>query len=292
MARLTEKGRALVADVAARHGVSDEAVQALLVAIAQGGGTQAQFSHPELGGMGQWSLGGMIMLGDMFNNTLKASVDAICTELSTAIAGGDVFAPAPRAAMPTGQTQSQSQGGAGVSLFVPGGGLGGAWWPEGLGTPTSTGAQNTMRYAVFPAARRLAIDVGGRIELFDTGDHAISGVSQQQGPDGSMTFTSQYGTVRVADLARVEEEAPPAASKDPSPETQPAPAGPVAEPAPPQAPAREPAPTREATPAGPSGPASADDIIELIRKLGELKEAGILTEDEFSAKKADLLGRL
>jgi hypothetical protein len=33
-------------------------------------------------------------------------------------------------------------------------------------------------------------------------------------------------------------------------------------------------------------------IVGQIRKLAELHEAGILTEEEFAAKKADLLGRL
>jgi len=33
-------------------------------------------------------------------------------------------------------------------------------------------------------------------------------------------------------------------------------------------------------------------IMDQIRKLSELHEEGILTEEEFAAKKADLLGRL
>ena len=35
-----------------------------------------------------------------------------------------------------------------------------------------------------------------------------------------------------------------------------------------------------------------DMIIDQIRKLSELHEEGILTEEEFAAKKAELLGRL
>ena len=34
------------------------------------------------------------------------------------------------------------------------------------------------------------------------------------------------------------------------------------------------------------------DVLEQIRKLGELRDAGILTGEEFAAKKADLLKRL
>ena len=58
----------------------------------------------------------------------------------------------------------------------------------------------------------------------------------------------------------------------------------------PSAPIPEAAPVPEA--ASEKGPSGADDIIALIRKLGELKEAGLLTEDEFASKKRELLDRL
>ena len=38
--------------------------------------------------------------------------------------------------------------------------------------------------------------------------------------------------------------------------------------------------------------AGGDDVIEQIRKLKELHEAGVLTDEEFSAKKAELLNRI
>jgi hypothetical protein len=41
-------------------------------------------------------------------------------------------------------------------------------------------------------------------------------------------------------------------------------------------------------PATPKGP----DVIDQIRRLGELRDAGIVTEDEFATKKAELLARL
>jgi hypothetical protein len=37
---------------------------------------------------------------------------------------------------------------------------------------------------------------------------------------------------------------------------------------------------------------AADDAIEQIRRLGELRDAGLITPDEFDAKKAELLSRL
>jgi hypothetical protein len=38
--------------------------------------------------------------------------------------------------------------------------------------------------------------------------------------------------------------------------------------------------------------AASTDIPEQIRKLGELRDAGVLTEEEFEAKKKDLLDRM
>jgi hypothetical protein len=83
MKNLTPEGARRLEDVARRHGVSLEAAAALLGALAQGNGSQAQFNHPDLGGMGQWSQGGMIMVGDMFNHGLKHRVDALCSELAS-----------------------------------------------------------------------------------------------------------------------------------------------------------------------------------------------------------------
>ena len=38
--------------------------------------------------------------------------------------------------------------------------------------------------------------------------------------------------------------------------------------------------------------APAESITDQIKKLGELRDGGLLTEDEFNAKKAELLARL
>lgn len=37
---------------------------------------------------------------------------------------------------------------------------------------------------------------------------------------------------------------------------------------------------------------SADEVFDQLRKLGELRDAGIVTQEEFDAKKAELLARL
>jgi hypothetical protein len=270
MPELTLQARQIVDSLANAHCVSPGAVETLLLAVAAGNGVQAQFNHPELGGMGQWSQGGMLMIGDMFNQSLKYKVGALCDELSTLLRNQTVFAPAPAQAQMQSQGfgQSQQQGmGLGASLFVQRSGF----WPAELGTPSSSGGQNDMSYAYFPATRRLAIRVGGDLRIYDTGDHSISGVSQQQSGDQSLTFTSQYGLVRVADLPLVG----PVAQKPVEPPSQPAPATAEFAPPPPVAPSH-----------------AADDIFALIEKLAALKEKNILTDEEFTAKKTELLSRL
>jgi hypothetical protein len=54
-----------------------------------------------------------------------------------------------------------------------------------------------------------------------------------------------------------------------------------------------PAPLQTA-PAGarPVAPAPSPDALEQLRKLGDLRKAGVLTDAEFEAKKAELLGRI
>ncbi|WP_238368099.1 SHOCT domain-containing protein [Mesobacterium pallidum] len=279
MTRLTPDGTARLSDIAARNGVTTDAAETLFFALLRGGGTQAQFSHPDLGGMGQWSQGGMTMVGDMFNNGLKARVDALCSEIAPLVRDPDVLVPE---AMP----------GAGVSFAASGGG---SRWPEELGVPSSSGSQNDLRYAVFPGTRRLAIDQGGRIEVFDTGDHAISGVSQQQVGDRTLTFTSQFGLVRVSDLPRVEIGAAPVAETPVVSEAPfaPAPSSQVWAPEPQTAPVPTPEPAPTGAVEAPKQPSSdGEAIIGLIRKLAELRDAGILTEAEFETKKAELLARL
>lgn len=45
-------------------------------------------------------------------------------------------------------------------------------------------------------------------------------------------------------------------------------------------------------PAAPATPSPGDDVMDQLRKVKELHEAGILTDAEFEAKKTELLGRI
>ncbi len=288
--QLTPAGQQKINDLAQRYAVSVDAVTTLLQAVVNGQGTMAQFYHPELGGGGQWMAGGMTMVGDMFNHGLKAKVDGLCAELSNLLAS-QPFVPPPQAPMGGGQQQQQGGyggqqqgyggGGSAVSLFVPAAGGGsGNWWPGDLGRPSSTGSQNNVRYAYFPGSRRLAVEVNGRVSVYDTLDHQIGGVSQQQGSGASVTFTSQYGVVSVLSL--------PILSGDLA-----APSAPVQPQPPPQQ-------TSNAVPPPPAPPPPAPrasggqeaDIFASIERLADLRQKGVLTEDEFSSKKSELLARL
>jgi Short C-terminal domain len=287
-ATVTPEVETAIADIARRHGLSREAVLSMLWAIHVGGGTMAQFSIPELGGSGQWMQGGMTMVGgNMFDNALKARVDALCGELAQLLASNPAVFPASA-----------------------------NWWPANLGVPSSVGGQNAVRYAIFPSTRRLAIQINGVTKVFDTGEHHIGGVQQQQqggggvqqqqqggggvqqqqpgGAYGSVTFTSQFGTFDVWSLPevgthRVTET--PAAAPAPHHQSQ-YQSQPAAQSAP-QMSAPQFAPQTQAP--EPASGASRDDsaaIVAAIESLAGLHERGILSDEEFAAKKAELLGRL
>ncbi len=281
-AAVTPEAESAITDIAQRYGLSREAVLAMLLAVRAGGGSMAQFSIPELGGSGQWMRGGMTMVGgNMFDHALKARVDALCGELAQLLATTTVF---PASEFP--------------ATSSPAGFASAGWWPADLGVPSASGAQNDARYAIFPGTRRLAIQINGVTKIFDTGEHHIGGVQQQQGGGyGSVGFTSQLGTFSVSSLAEVgaqQDEAPVASTAvpapTPDPQREPAPAPRPA----PAAPAPTPAPAPATQVPTPPSTASGDPavIVAAIESLAGLHQRGILSDDEFAAKKAELLGRI
>lgn len=286
MRQLSPAGQDAVNGIAQRHGFSADAVTHMLEAVINGNGGMAQFSHPEFAGSGQWMRGGMTMVSDMFNHQLKGRVDSLCAELA------DLVSNQPDLVR-SGSFQSQSQGGGGygqqqqsggwgggvqsndrnsfgnASLFVPAasgsGNTGGDWWPDDLRWPNSTGAQNNVRYAYFAQAHRLAIDLGGRVTVYDTQDHQIGGFGQQQSGSGMLSFNSQYGLVDVASLPVVW------SSDGQPPQQQPA--------------------ASFSSPSSPS-PGEQGDVFATIERLADLRSKGILSDEEFAAKKAELLKRI
>ena len=231
-----------IEDIAKRHDVPIDAAQHVVDAIARGGGTMAQFNHPALGGMGQWHAGGMTMVGDMFNDGLKARVVALCNEL------------APLAADHRNRTDD---------------GRSATWWPADLGVPSTSGAQNNTRYAYFPATQRLAIETAGTVKVYETGDHRISGVSQQQGSGSDLSFSSQLGSIQLRALREIG-----SAPKDSGPSHDKTNNNKLNSP--------KPLPSVDAL----------NDPLATLERLAELHKKGVLTDSEFSSKKAELLSRL
>ncbi len=284
MQRLTDQGWQKITELAHRYGVSTDAVMSMLEAVVNGGGTMAQFFISELGGGGQWMQGGMTMVGDMFNYGLKSKVDGLCSELSQLLAQ-QPFVPTPP---PSNQSQWQGGGGggggqqqsggfgAGVSLFVPEASRNsGSWWPSEFGSPNASGGQNNVRYAYFSNVHRLAVDVNGTVTVYDTLDHQIGGVSQQQGAGGSVTFTSQYGTVSVASLPVVSVNGVASQSFATS-----------------SAPSSHSTPYSQPTHPTGTGNTQEADIFAKIERLAELYDKKIISQEEFASKKSELLGRL
>ena len=258
MQKLTNAGQNIVSDLSRRYNLSEDAVVHMLVAVNNGGCSMAQFNSPELGGSGQWMRGGMTMVGDMFNGNLKATVDNLCNDLANSLSNTQMFPVVPAG------TPGSNQ-----------------WWPSDLGVPFSSGAQNNSRYAIFQG--RLAVENNGNVTVYDTLDHHIGGVSQQQGGDASLMFSSQYGSVSVSALPVISGAARPAPPQTNfvAPEQQ-APT--------PSAKISEPAPETVTEPVAQTG--TSEEIINLIGQLAALKSAGVLTDDEFNSKKMELLTRI
>lgn len=283
MRQLSPAGQQAINDLAQRHGFSPDAVLCMLESMVNGNGGMAQFNHPEFGGSGQWMRGGMIMVSDMFNHYLKGRIEGLCNELSGLVANQPDLISSGSFQSQTQGNQQQGKYGSGqkqsgsapvgpVSLFVPpAAGGSGNWWPADLHAPNSTGAQNDVRYAYFAPARRLAIAVNGRVTVYDTLDHQISGFSQQQSYGGSLTFFSQHGLVDVASLPVVSVEGVPQQAAVPA--------------------ASSPSPVQPSS-VGAQSVAREADIFTTIEKLAELRGKGILSDEEFATKKAELLSRL
>ena len=293
VANLSPSGIQLVQNLSQRHGVSTDAVTHMLIAVQNGNGSMAQFSHPEFGGSGQWMSGGMTMVSDLFNNHLKCLVNNLCSDISNALANHQTtpFSGSFQSQSQNGmhsQSQAAGQIASANSLFVPDPSEN--WWPRELGTPSAIGSQNTVRYAYFANNHRLAVTTGGQPWVYDTLEHQIGGFGQQQGGGQSITFTSQYGTVNLSTL--------PVVSRD-GVMVPPAPIQSTAAPTPVQVspPAAQPSfdvqPTQSCAEAEmPLNQKSGEDVIATLERLGGLMEKGYITNEEFAAKKRELLNRI
>lgn len=165
-------------DISEKTGFSVEAVQHFAEALRRGGGTMAQFNHPEFSGSGQW-MPGMVMVSDMMNNALKSRIMLLASELTA----NPQFQAAARPVSPAN------------------------WWPAAYQNPTASGSQNDTRYAYFASENRLFIQRGGRLRAYDTIGHTITGVSHQQAAGKTtLTFSNPTGPLSESDLPRIFDE--------------------------------------------------------------------------------------
>jgi len=288
MKSLTKEGQQVLKEIADQYGLQLQSVETMAEAVVKGNGTMAQFNIPELGGNGQWMKGGMTMVGDMFNNSLKSKVDKLCAQLADLVSTRVIF---ERSTESAGSIQSGSSNSS---------------WPSVFGAPTSSGSQNNFKYAYFGPVRRLVIEEDGKRSIYDTKHHQISGISQQQGSNKSYQFTSQDGPVDLANLSLISE---PGEQKQDTPEIAydvthaygansavkdgAADFAVISEWEEKQATSE----IEDVTQAYSSGSIVSDKspediIISTIEKLNILFEKGQITEEEFKSKKQELLARL
>jgi hypothetical protein len=295
MSQLNSQVQQKLSELSQKYQLSEHAIMVLLQALIKGNGKMAQFNHPELGGVGQWLPGGMIMISDMSNSYLKMVIDNLCGELAILIKN-NYFNPtkADELLANQGSSQQQQQSQGNISNTEPAIKANSfdlnPWWPTELGTPTISGSQNNLLYAYFADKQRLLLENQGEIRVYDTLHHHISGVSQQQGSSGQLLiFTSQAGTFAVSDLPQVSSATRPVHESPVTENNQPTDiitkAEKIKEMLPRAAAKIEPLTTT-------ADESQQTEIFNTIKKLAELKEQGIISEPEFEAKKAELLKRL
>lgn len=162
--------------IAKKYGVSVGAVTMLFSGLQSAHGGQVQFNHPELGGMGQWQ-SGMVMIGDMFNYALKAKVDDLCRELSVLVKAEKM------------QETKKSI----IKNF------------DAIhGTPALKGSQNDMRYAYYPEKNIFIVEQYDKVSKFNTEGYQISGISQQQSNfSQDLKLTTDKGEITIASLPKL-----------------------------------------------------------------------------------------
>lgn len=171
-----------IQEIAAKYNVSEQTVRTLLDGLKMSGGRQVQFNISELGGMGQWS-GGMVMIGDMFNNGLKAKVAELCS----------VLAPLSQT---MAEEEKKQESTASETEKTP---------AKKRSSASFSGSQNGHKYTYFASENILEMEENGQVTKYSTDGYALSGVQQSQDNGGrSLRFSYPGGTVSVNDLKRAE----------------------------------------------------------------------------------------
>ena len=164
-------------DIAAKYQITEATVRTLLEGLQTTSGFQVQFNIAELGGMGQWQ-SGMVMIGDMFNEGLKAKVSALCAELASFLREPHPTEPEETATEPTTSAA-----------------------PIKTLRATFSGSQNGTKYAYYAPQNVLQIEEEDKIARYSTEGLTLWGVQQaQDGTGKKLKFTHAGGTITVDDL--------------------------------------------------------------------------------------------
>ncbi|MEO0560572.1 MAG: hypothetical protein AAF125_00560 [Chloroflexota bacterium] len=131
--------------IAQKHRLSDNAVVVLAKALRRGHGRMARFNHRELGGIGMWGRGEVI-IGDMRNESLRMQIWGAMNDLLPIITSHPPRKPEP---------EKDS------TLVMP-------WWGDiTLGPPTVHGAFENMTFGYFLEPHRVILRNDGVITHYD-----------------------------------------------------------------------------------------------------------------------------
>lgn len=166
-----------IKSLAKKYGFSEQTIEILLQGLIQSGGNQVQFNLSELGGMGQWQ-SGMVMIGDMFNNGLKNSVNNLCFELAELSRN----LPVEKSKAKNNQKSKQED------------------------QITFKGSQNEEGYQYIASKNRLEILKNGKVKtIYDTTGFELTGAQQQQSnTDRDFKFQDKSGkTLSLKDFKKL-----------------------------------------------------------------------------------------
>lgn len=137
-----------------------------------------------------------------------------------------------------------------------------AWWPGSMGDPDAAADTGALAYAYFDRPRLLAIRRDDTVTWYDTGVHRITGIAYDDGRNETLVMTS---TIAEVPLNKLTPQVGASDTRGTQVDTR-----------------------NEAPPIRPK----SEDILDAIARLAELYRQGALTENEFAAKKRELLARL
>ena len=185
--------RDVIQSVAQRYLIAEPVVRKLFDQLKVSCATACSFDIPELGGMGHWSPG-HVTGAPGADHSLRMRIDGLCSELAALIQGSETSAP-------EALTRAAHTAPASGRVDLP---AGESWWPASFGMPAASGERHGMRFAFFPAAKRLLVQQGARIDAHDTRDAQVTGVAEMSGETTSLMFNTDKGTVKLEEWKCVE----------------------------------------------------------------------------------------